>query len=77
MRWRADKTRDKMKRGGLPAPLPTKLWHGTGSGDVCSGCGDVIARAETEIDVDVRGAITLTFHEECYRAWSTFPEVLP
>jgi hypothetical protein len=22
----------------------------------------------------VRGALTLAFHEECYGAWSTFPE---
>ena len=75
MRWRSDKTRDKMKRGGLPAPFAVKPWRGNGSGDVCSGCGDVIARAETEVDVDVRGALTLAFHEECYRAWSSFPEV--
>lgn len=74
MRWRADKTRDKMKRGGLPAPFPGRPWRGSGSGDICSGCGDVVGRTETEIDVDVRGALTLILHEECYRAWSTFPE---
>ena len=74
MRWRADKTRDKMRRGGLPAPFPSKPWRGNGSGDSCSGCGDVIARTETEIDVDVRGAFTLIFHVECYGAWSSFPE---
>jgi hypothetical protein len=74
MRWRADKTRDKMKRGGLPAPFPAKAWRGNGSGDVCSGCGDVIARADLQVDVDVRGALILTFHEACYEAWSKFPE---
>ena len=75
MRWRADKTRDKMRRGGLPAPFPAKPWRGNGSGDVCRGGGDVIARAETQVDVDVRGALTLAFHEECYRVWASFPEV--
>jgi hypothetical protein len=74
VRWRADKTRDKMRRGGLPAPFAARPWRGSGSGDICSGCGDVIARTETEIDVDVRGALTLAFHAECYGAWSTFPE---
>ena len=64
-----------MRRGGLPAPFPARPWRGDGSGDVCSGCGDVVARTETEFDVDVRGAVILIFHEECYRAWSTFPEV--
>jgi hypothetical protein len=73
MRWRTDKTRDKMRRGGLPAPFQTKPWRGNGSGDPCSGCGDPIGRTETEVDVDVRGALTLTFHEECYAAWATFP----
>ena len=74
MRWRADKTRDKMRRGGLPAPFPAKPWRGNGSGDICSGCGDVIARAEAQVDVDVRGALTLAFHDECYRAWASFPD---
>jgi hypothetical protein len=70
---RAEKTRDKMKRGGLPAPFAARPWRGSGTGDACSGCGDLIARDETEFDIDVRGALTLTFHEECYRAWETFP----
>lgn len=74
MQARAEKTRDKMKRGGLPAPFPAKPWQGTGAGDACSGCGDLISRSEPEIDIDVRGALTLTFHEECYRAWRTFPD---
>ena len=74
MRWRTDKTRDKMKRGGLPAAFPTRPWRGSGSGEVCSGCGDVIARSEAQVAVDVRGALTLAFHEECYRAWASFPE---
>jgi hypothetical protein len=43
-------------------------------GNICSGCSDIIARTKTEVDVDVRGALTLAFHEECYRAWSTFPD---
>jgi hypothetical protein len=58
----------------LSAPFPTKPWRGNGAGDLCSGCGDVIARAEAQVGVDVRGALTLAFHEECYRAWSSFPE---
>ena len=27
-----------------------------------------------EDDIDVRGALMLTFHEACYDAWSEFPE---
>jgi hypothetical protein len=73
MQARAEKTRDKMHRGGLPAPFPAKPWRGSGAGDVCSGCSDLIARTDVEIDIDVRGAMTLSFHEECYRAWATFP----
>ena len=73
MQARAEKTREKMKRGGLPAPFPARPWRGTGAGDACSGCGDIIDRTETATDIDVRGALTLTFHEECYRAWRSFP----
>ena len=75
MRARVEKTRDKMRRGGLPAPFPAKPWRGRGAGDSCSGCGDLIIRTETQIDIDVRGVLTLAFHDECYRAWSTFPDV--
>lgn len=75
MRWRTDKTRDKMRRGGLPAAFPARPWRGSGSGEVCSGCGDVIARSEAQVAVDVRGALTLAFHEECYLAWTSFPEL--
>ena len=75
MRWRIDKTRDKMKRGGLPAPFPARPWRGNGLDAPCSGCGDAIARTETQVEVDVRGALTLGFHEECYRAWASFPEM--
>lgn len=73
---RAAKTRDKMKRGGLPAPFRARPWRGRGAGDTCNGCGDPIARTETEVDIDVRGVLTLAFHEGCYRAWSTFPDEL-
>ena len=61
---------------GCATSVVTKPWRGRGSGDICSGCGDAITRAEPEVDIDVRGALTLAFHEECYRAWSTFPETL-
>ena len=74
MQARAEKTRDKMRRGGLPAPFPARPWRGGGSGHVCSGCGDVVARTEIQVDIDVRGALTLNFHEACYDAWSRFPD---
>jgi hypothetical protein len=74
MQGRAEKTRDKMRRGGLPAPFPADPWRRIGTGDPCRGCGDPIDRGDTQMDVDVRGALVLAFHEGCYLAWSTFSD---
>jgi hypothetical protein len=74
MQARAEKTRDKMRRGGLPAPFAAKPWRGAGAGDLCSGCADVITRSDAQVDIDVRGVLTLAFHDECYRAWFSFPD---
>ena len=74
MQARAEKTRDKMRRGGLPAPFATRPWRGTGSGDPCSGCADVVTRSDVQVVIDVRGALTLAFHDECYQAWCSFPD---
>jgi CheY-like chemotaxis protein len=70
---RAERTQDKTRRGGLPAPLPARPSMGRGNGEPCSGCGDPKARSAIQYDVTWAGVVTFSFHEECYRAWSTFP----
>jgi hypothetical protein len=69
---RAELTGEKMRRGGLPAPIDAKAWVGPGSLKVCSGCEDPIKHDEREFELDVLDALTLRFHAECYVAWLNF-----
>jgi hypothetical protein len=70
---RPDRTVDKTKRGGLPAPFTTKAWVGPGSVQPCSGCDDMINRAETEYEIELWQTVIFRFHVECYRAWLSCP----
>ena len=44
---RTDKTRDKTRRGGLPAPTEHTQIVGRGDGRPCDGCGETIHPSET------------------------------
>ena len=69
---RFERTIDKTRCGGLPAPTRTTAEFLPGNGQACAGCGDAITVHETLYSVDMRG-IRLHFHQECYVAWSTYP----
>ena len=69
-RERVEKTLDKMRRGGLPAPTADKPSIETGSGNRCSGCDETIE--PTEMLYAVRVVVPLRFHDVCYNAWATF-----
>ena len=69
---RADKTRDKTRRGGLPAPTEHTLLVGWGDGRPCDGCSETIHPSESASLVSVHHALDWRFHEGCYEAWSTF-----
>lgn len=69
---RAEKTRDKMRRGGLPAPTEHTRLVGEGDGRPCDGCGETIHPSETLCTVSVLHALDWRLHEECYDAWATF-----
>ena len=70
---RLARTLDKTRRGGLPAPIEGKLYAGRSSLQMCNGCGDKIASAETEYEVEIGEVITFRFHTGCYQAWKSFP----
>jgi hypothetical protein len=70
--WRADKTVDKMRRGGLPAPTEHTTTIGIGDGSPCNGCTETIEPTETMRAVRVRRILDLWFHDTCYTAWATF-----
>ena len=69
---RADKTRDKMRRGGLPAPTSDRPTLESGNGRRCDGCGDPMTQLERMAVVVIHSVALYRFHEECYAAWSTF-----
>ena len=69
---RADKTRDKTRRGGLPAPTQHTLLVATGDGRPCDGCGETIHPSEEASLVSAHQALDWRFHDVCYEAWSTF-----
>jgi signal transduction histidine kinase/AmiR/NasT family two-component response regulator len=71
-RWRADKTLDKMRRGGLPAPTEHTRKIAVGDGRSCHGCTEPIEPTEALHDIHARGILDLRFHETCYVAWVTF-----
>lgn len=67
-----DKTRDKMRRGGLPAPTDDVPLVRMGIGNRCSGCSEIIDTADEDYLVNVRGVALLRFHDVCYNAWATY-----
>ena len=69
---RFERTVDKTRRGGLPARADDTTEFLPGTGIVCDGCSDVITMDETLYRVNLLGAIQLSFHHECYVAWSTY-----
>jgi len=66
---RSDRTLDRVRRGGLPAPLNRQLWVGPGSNKPCDGCGERISGDEREFEINFADTLTFSFHPECYKAW--------
>ena len=69
---RMDKTVDKMRRGGLPAPTEHTRVVALGDGRPCDGCGETVHPTEGQWTIRVGGGLEWRLHEECYAAWSTF-----
>lgn len=72
LQGRIEKTLDKTRRGGLPAPTKTAADFFPGNGKACDGCGDIISTDETLYSVILRGVLELRFHRECHVAWSRY-----
>ena len=72
LQGRMDKTRDKMRRGGLPAPTSDRPSVESGNGRRRDGCGEVITQVERMAALIISNVVVLRLHEECYTAWSTF-----
>ena len=70
---RTERTVDKARRGGLPAPsAKAETWAGLGSGRACCGCEEKIERSEHEYEIAFADTLAFWFHGECHTAWLTF-----
>jgi hypothetical protein len=69
---RFEKTIEKTRLGGLPAPTDDAREVSLGDGTPCNGCGETVEPSEGSINIGVCGMLTLRFHEACYTAWTTF-----
>jgi hypothetical protein len=69
---RIDKTLDKMRRGGLPAPSNDRPAIEAGNGCRCSGCSETIDPVDHLYLVLIHGVGPFRFHEDCFNAWATY-----
>jgi hypothetical protein len=67
---RADRTTDKTRRGGLPAPTGYARKPSLGDGRPCNGCGEVIPPTEMLFTVSfAEDSLSWMFHDVCCEAW--------
>jgi len=71
LRW--ERTRDKVRCGGLPVTFKRHLWVGPGSDKPCTGCGETIGRKEREFEIIFADTLTFLLHAEFYQAWVSMP----
>ena len=63
--------RERIAKGQLPSEVPSHMWGGDGTGQVCSLCDMPIQRDEIEIEIDSKGPAgqTFRFHIVCRFVW--------
>ena len=61
--------RQMLETGAIPCEEADKVWAGHGSGSHCAACGDPIAPADIEYEVDLRSGPTLRLHRACHEIW--------
>jgi hypothetical protein len=66
----ADRTKDKTRRGGLPAPTQYSRRPSLGDGRPCDGCVETIHPTDVMFTVTFAGALSWQFHDACFDAWA-------
>jgi hypothetical protein len=66
---RAAKTRETMRRGGLPPATEHTREVAAGDDRACDGCGETIHAGDALHTVSVWTALYWRFHESCFEAW--------
>jgi hypothetical protein len=70
--WKAqryERTLYRARSREMPHPRAHKVWSWISTGRTCDGCGEIVAAAEIQYDVEAEGVIVLRLHPECFRAW--------
>jgi hypothetical protein len=61
--------RENIASGRLPQDRLLHMWGGSGAGETCDGCGEIVTRAQKVMDVlDVTGC-EVRFHVACFLVW--------
>ena len=55
----------KVASGDLPLNMPRRLWAGTGTGQPCHGCGEVIGPSTTDYEFEAADGRTIHLHVTC------------
>lgn len=63
------RARTLIAQGRLPAVRSLQCWAGTGNNEVCSLCGEPIARNEVEFEIEDATGALYRFHFLCHAAW--------
>jgi hypothetical protein len=64
--------RRRIEEGQLPSEVPSRMWGGRGTGQLCALCDQPIHRGDVELEVEgrVHGAVrTFRFHWVCQSVW--------
>jgi hypothetical protein len=70
---RADRTTEKTRRGGLPAPSQYIRQSTLGDGRPCAGCGETIHPTDIMFTVSFDGfSLAWRLHDVCFDAWAQF-----
>ncbi len=61
--------RDLNATGELPCEEPEKTWGGSGLGQYCAACSEVIPRDDIEFEVDLPSGKRIRLHRRCHQLW--------
>jgi len=64
--------RRRIEQGQLPSAVPSRIWGGHGTGQLCALCDEPIQCGDVELEVEahVQGvARTIRFHRACQAIW--------
>ena len=63
------RVRQMLETGALPCDDNGKVWAGRGMGTHCAACGEPIAAAEVEFEVELTSGTAIRLHRVCHEIW--------